>query len=134
MLFAHNDINNKQQTLYFPEVHTTAKDKADGDKYLKPQGKQTIIDTVAYKGLTVGKEYTIKTTLMNKRTNKPIMENGKPVVVESKFVAEKMQGTVDVEIEVDVTKLAGEKVVVFEEVYYDEHGINNTVFWSRYIS
>lgn len=133
MLFAHNDINNKQQTLYFPEVHTTAKDKADGDKYLKPQGKQTIIDTVAYKGLTVGKEYTIKTTLMNKRTNKPIMENGKPVVVESKFVAEKMQGTVDIEIEVDVTKLAGEKVVVFEEVYYDEHGINNTVFRSRYI-
>lgn len=135
--FTINNDGKPQRVVMFNEpisIHTTAKDKADGDKYLKPQGKQTIIDTVAYKGLTVGKEYTIKTTLMNKRTNKPIMENGKPVVVESKFVAEKMQGTVDVEIEVDVTKLAGEKVVVFEEVYYDEHGINNTVFWSRYIS
>lgn len=135
--FTINNDGKPQRVVMFNEpisIHTTAKDKADGDKFLKPQGKQTIIDTVAYKGLTVGKEYTIKTTLMNKRTNKPIMENGKPVVVESKFVAEKMQGTVDVEIEVDVTKLAGEKVVVFEEVYYDEHGINNTVFWSRYIS
>ena len=135
--FTINNDGKPQRVVMFNEpisIHTTAKDKADGDKYLKPQGKQTIIDTVAYKGLTVGKEYTIKTTLMNKRTNKPIMENGKPVVVESKFVAEKMQGTVDVEIEVDVTKLAGEKVVVFEEVYYDEHGINNTVFWSRCIS
>lgn len=135
--FTINNDGKPQRVVMFNEpisIHTTAKDKADGDKFLKPQGKQTIIDTVAYKGLTVGKEYTIKTTLMNKRTNKPIMENGKPVVVESKFVAEKMQGTVDVEIEVDVTKLAGEKVVVFEEVYYDEHGINNTVFWSRCIS
>lgn len=44
---------------------------------------------MAYKGLTVGKEYKLKTTLMNKKTNKPIMENGKPVVVESKFVEEK---------------------------------------------
>lgn len=88
--------------------------------------------------LNVGERYVIneRITPNGYMKEEPIVfvVNGKPVVVESKFVAEKMQGTVDVEIEVDVTKLAGEKVVVFEEVYYDEHGINNTVFWSRYIS
>lgn len=57
-----------------PGIHTTATDKADGDKFLPLTGMVTIKDKVTYRELAAGKEYTLQATLMNKATGKPFQD------------------------------------------------------------
>lgn len=57
-----------------PGIHTTATDKADGDKFLPLTGMVTIKDKVTYRELAAGKEYTLKATLMDKATGKPFQD------------------------------------------------------------
>lgn len=57
-----------------PGIHTTATDKADGDKFLPLTGMVTIKDKVTYRELAAGKEYTLKATLMDKATNQPFQD------------------------------------------------------------
>ena len=57
-----------------PSIHTTATDKADGDKFLPLTGMVTITDKVTYRELAAGKEYTLKATLMDKATGQPFQD------------------------------------------------------------
>lgn len=57
-----------------PGIHTTATDKADGDKFLPLTGMVTIKDKVTYRELAAGKEYTLQATLMDKATGKPFQD------------------------------------------------------------
>ncbi|MFR2392720.1 MAG: VaFE repeat-containing surface-anchored protein [Varibaculum cambriense] len=57
-----------------PGIHTTATDKADGDKFLPLTGMVTITDKVTYRELAAGKEYTLQATLMDKATGKPFQD------------------------------------------------------------
>ena len=63
---SHTDIEDKEQTIYFPEIGTTAKDGADGDKEVTVESKATIVDTVEYKNLVPGQKYHVVGTLMDK--------------------------------------------------------------------
>ena len=76
-----------------------------------------IVDTVTYKGLIPGQEYTVKGTLMDKSTGKELLVDEKPVTAEKKFTPEKSNGSVDLEFAFDSTLLKGETVVVFEKLY-----------------
>ena len=115
----HTDINDEGQTIYIPEIGTTALDKENGTHNSNPDSKVTIVDTVEYKGLIPGKEYTVKGVLMDKETGKELQVDGKPVTAEKKFTAETPNGSVDLVYELDSTLLAGQTVVVFEDLYYD---------------
>lgn len=76
-----------------PGIHTTATDKADGDKFLPLTGMVTITDKVTYRELAAGKEYTLKATLMDKATAKPFQDCGKPEVKDfSKAIAKQLDG------------------------------------------
>ncbi len=112
----HADINDVNQTIYFPEIHTSAKDKADQDKEVEEGSEVTIIDTVSYSNLTVGETYHVTGTLMDKENGKAIQKDGKDVTAEAEFTAEKAEGTVDVEFTFNTTDLGGHSVVVFEEM------------------
>ncbi|MCQ4794141.1 VaFE repeat-containing surface-anchored protein [Anaerofustis stercorihominis] len=117
-LAVHIDINDKGQTVSFPEIGTTAKDEVDGDKTLDNKGEVTIVDTVKYQNLIPGKEYTVKGILMDKETGKALKIDGKEIVSESTFNAKKSAGTVDVKFTFDAKGLDGKNIVVFEKAYY----------------
>ena len=117
-LAVHADINDEGQTVTvkIPDIKTSA--KADGNSEVEASKKITIVDTVTYKNLTVGKEYVIKGVLMDKKTGKPFSVKGKEITAEVKFTPEKSDGTVGVIFTFDGSGITAEtEVVVFETLY-----------------
>ncbi|MCU5516494.1 VaFE repeat-containing surface-anchored protein [Bacillus wiedmannii] len=102
-----------------PSVKTTATDKTDGTKEMHTSKSVTIQDKVEYKDLQVGKEYTLKGKLMDKKTNKPFVVNGKEVTAETKFTPKEAAGSITLDFTFDATGLEEKEVVVFEELLKD---------------
>jgi len=117
----HTDINDGGQTvlLLTPEIHTTAAEKGTGAKSVYADSPVTITDTVAYSNLVSGKTYTLTGTLMDKRTGKPVVIDGKEVTATKDFTAQGINGTVDVDSTFDARLLGGHEVVVFEKLSRD---------------
>ncbi|MCD7873288.1 MAG: VaFE repeat-containing surface-anchored protein [Clostridiales bacterium] len=120
LIALHMDLEDESQMVYFPDLHTTAVDKSDGDHNVYASGTVTIVDTVEYTNLIVGKEYAVSGTLMNKDTEEAITVNGKEVTSSATFTAETSDGSVDVEFTFDATGLSGTTAVVFEDLYLNE--------------
>ena len=114
----HHDLTDEGQTVYIPEIHTTAADQKTEINHTKSEETATIIDTVLYSHLLPGKEYTVKGTLMNKKTGEAILINGEEVTVETTFTAEKSEGSVDVIFTFDASAIAPTTVVAFEHLEY----------------
>ena len=114
---AHADIEDKDQTVYVPDIHTTAVGEDTKDHIEKAMEKAVIVDTVAYKGLEVGREYTVKGTLMDRETREPLVINEEEVVAETTFTPETTDGSVDVTFTFDASVLAGKTYVAFETLY-----------------
>lgn len=68
----HADIKDEGQTVTIkhPVVHTTAVDGVDGDKNVVTDKKMTIVDTVKYEDVIIGKTYKVSGQLMVKKENK----------------------------------------------------------------
>lgn len=115
----HADITDSGQTVDFPEIGTTLVDSKTGTHEAKAESKVTLIDTVSYKNLVVGKEYTVKGILMDKETGKKLTDaDGNEVTSEVCFTAETKTGSIDISFTFDGTNLAGKSVVAFETVTY----------------
>ena len=108
----HEDLTDEDQTISYPEIHTTAADQASGSKTMTLGSSVTLVDTVTYKGLTAGKTYVVKGTIMDKTSGQPI-----GVTAETTFTAEAADGSVEVTFTFDTTKLQGKTLVVFETLY-----------------
>ena len=115
----HEDLQDEEQTVTFPVIRTVLLDKVSGSHTAEASGKVTHIDTVTYSGLTAGKEYTVKGSLLDKETGALIMDNGKEVTAEKTFKAEKPDGTVEMVFTFNASVLAGKTVVAFEDLYRD---------------
>ncbi len=125
----HKDIKDEGQTIYFPEIGTTATDSETGDHISNPDKEVTIKDTVSYKNLIPGKEYTVSGVLMDKATGKPILVDGKKVTAKKTFIADSANGSVDMEFTFDGSALEGKTVVVFEKLLYNgkEVGVHEDI-------
>ena len=117
---AHTDINDKGQTIYIPKIRTTAISDDTNDHVTKADEKITLIDTVAFTSLEVGREYTVTGKLMDRAANKPILVDGKEVTAQTTFVPETTDGTVDVTFTFDGTGLEDTVIVVFETLYTEK--------------
>lgn len=95
-LAVHADITDQDQTIYFPEIGTTAKDKETDMNLSQADKEVTLVDTVAYKNLLPGEEYVMTGTLMDKETGKPVEIDKKEVTAETTFTPKESSGTVDV--------------------------------------
>ncbi|WP_458103314.1 VaFE repeat-containing surface-anchored protein [Enterococcus faecalis] len=102
-----------------PKLETQASNKADGEKVVDPLETIIVKDSVSYTNLFVGKEYTISGVLMNKATNAPILQNGKEIRKTLTFIADKANGTKDLEFVVNASVLKGQTIVVFEKLFRD---------------
>ena len=112
----HADINDKDQSIEYPDIKTSADVKETGK--LK-DNKFTIIDKVTYTNLAVGKEYTVKGKLMDKKTGNPFLVDGKEVTAEKTFTAKTINGSVTIEFVLPSKALEDLSVVVFEDMYND---------------
>ena len=116
---SHGDLTDQDQTIWHPEIRTTAKDSRSGTHEATRDKKVCIVDTVSYHNLIVGKEYTVRGVLMNKETGKPVRDGLSSVTSEKKFTAEKKDGTIGMQFTFDAEKLQGDDVVVFEDLIHN---------------
>ena len=118
----HEDIEDEGQTVNFveePKIGTTA--TVDGQHTAEPTGEITIVDVVAYSGLTPGETYKMSGVLMDKATGEPLLvgEEQAQVTAEVEFTPESADGTVELTYTLDASTLAGTTIVVFETLYSD---------------
>ena len=117
LIGSHEDINDNDQTVNFPELHTTALNKENADHIVEAKKNVTIVDTVSYKNVTPGEELEVKGVLYDKNTKKPVMNNGKEVTASAKFTPETSEGSVDVTFTFDASDLDGHTFVAYEQMY-----------------
>ena len=118
LLAAHADLEDAEQTVYIPEIHTTAKDQTTKINHTEANKTATIIDTVSYTNLLPGREYTVSGTLMDKETGKAVLADGKEITASTTFTPEKSEGSVDVVFTFDASVVAPKTVVAFETLTY----------------
>ena len=117
----HEDLEDEDQTVYIPEIHTTALDATTNQHEGLADGTVKINDRVYYKSLKVGEEYTVTGTLMNKATGEAILDkDGNAITASTTFTAKATDGDVLVTFEVPSELVAGKKVVAFETVSYED--------------
>ena len=117
-VLVHEDLDDGDQTVHFPEVRTTATDKKDGDHKLATSGKVTVVDHVEYKNLEVGRTYKVVGRLMDKSTKKEVKVNEKVLTVESKeFTVKDADGSIDLTLTFSVSDLDSGDYVMFEKLY-----------------
>ena len=119
LIASHEDIEDENQTVDFPSVETTALDSETGTHEAMADSEVTLVDTVEYTGLTVGKGYTVSGVLYDQETGEPLEIDGEQVTAETTFTAESSEGSVEISFTFDGSALAGETVVAFETLYYD---------------
>lgn len=101
-----------------PEIGTTA--IIDDEKEVCATEVFTLTDTVEYKHLVPGKEYTVKGILMDKATGEPFLQNGEQITSEVTFVPEAPSGSVEVLFTFDSKLIETDtNIVVFESLYSD---------------
>lgn len=112
----HEDITDEGQTVKVKEPSgATEAHGTDGEKTVPADGKVTVVDTVSYTDLVVGKEYALTGTLMDKETGKALVDAaGKAVTATTAFTPKDTYGTVDVTFTFDGSLLAGKEIVAFE--------------------
>lgn len=122
LIGSHEDINDEGQSVYVPSIGTTLTGETGHVVNAKTKTIK-LEDTVKYKGLEPGKEYTLegvlhvqKTDANGKVTDNGVLKdkNGKEVTGKAKFTAEKSSGTVKVSFEFEAKDLEGNAVVAFE--------------------
>lgn len=127
ILDTHENLDDRGQTITVkpPAIGTIATDGIDNDKDVVKDTQVTVKDTVAYVGLTVGKEYTLKGELMDKATGTVLTDaDGNPVTAETKFTPKTTAGTVDIEFNFDGSNLKdGDTLVAFEHVVFKDKEI-----------
>ena len=122
---SHEDIDDVDQTVKVdtPLVETTATSSQaghDDDKNIVRDTEATLTDTVEYKGLVTGKEYTFIGTVIDKVTGKALLNaDGSEVTASKTIKAADTYGTVELEFTLNCASLDGHELVVFEKIYQD---------------
>jgi len=116
----HKDIEDEGQTVLITEriikIHTTATSKV-GEKVIEAGKEVTIVDTVTLDGLEVGTKYQLKGWQMVKDENAELLIDGKRVENDYTFTAADTKMEVEIVITFDASKLGGQQLVTFEELY-----------------
>lgn len=124
-LAVHADLEDKDQTIYFPKVGTKVADTETGEQIANAGKKVKLTDTVSYENLVAGEKYRLTGTLMDQETGEPILVDEKEVTGETEFTAEESSGTAEVVFSFDGSTLAGKTVVVIEKLWYGEEQIGS---------
>lgn len=111
----HKYPDDVDQTVYVPDIKTTATGVDTNDHIAMGDENVSIKDVVTYSNLIPGKTYTMNGTLMNKNTGEPLLVDGMEVTATQTFTPTQANGTVELIFTFDGVDLTGTKVVAFEE-------------------
>lgn len=110
----HSELTDQDQTINIPQIGTKVSvHELDSNNV----NNIVITDTVSYKQLTPGVEYTLKGWLIDKLTGEKLLIDGQEVFSVTSFIPETKTGTVDMTFSFDYSSLTKGDVVVFEELY-----------------
>ena len=115
----HEDLEDEDQTVRFPDIHTEATDQFY--QHATNTGLQTkIIDRVDYTNLIPGETYVMIGKLVNKADGKVLKDYaGDEVIAETMFDPQEESGSIEVEFIVDTTELLNGGLVAFETLTHD---------------
>ena len=120
ILADHKELSDQGQTVTVkpPVIGTIATDGIDNDKQVVKDTEMIVTDTVAYYGLTPGKQYILKGELMDKATGAVLKDAaGNPVTAEKQFTPNATAGTVEIQFTFDGSNLKKDQnLVAFEHV------------------
>ena len=143
----HEDINDTDETVYYPDIHTNAKD-ANTMSNVSKLGTTQIIDTVTLNNLIVGNTYVVTGTvnvknadgsyggIATKKVNNVDTQITKSVTITISdagritlgngitnstltVTGKTVNGTIDITFDVDNTNYLGKDFVVYENLYTD---------------
>ena len=118
---SHCDITDADQSIFYPKIRTSAADGNTNSHVGVVGGKSTIVDTVTYTNLIVGKTYTVSGYLMNQDTNTAILDkDGNKITSSRTFTAATANGSIDITFEFDSSDMEGSTAVVFEDLYHND--------------
>lgn len=120
LIASHCDIESKEQTIHFPSIKTKVKDKDSGTQVVYAGENVTIIDTVSYTNLPVGKEMKLEGIQMLKSNGEPAKDaDGKEIKGTATFVPKESSGETTVEFTFNASNLGGETLVTFETLTWN---------------
>ena len=115
----HEDLTDEGQTVNIPHIGTTLADSQTHEHVAYPGEAITLVDSVAYRGLTPGKSYVVSGTLMDKATSEPLIVHDEPVTSSITFEPEARDGSVELAFTFDASALEGTTVVAFEHLEHE---------------
>lgn len=116
---SHEDPEDIDQTVHFPEIKTTLGDVDSKQHVSEARPKTTLVDRVHYKNLVIGKEHVMTGMLYQKSDGQPFKDkDGNVITVTKKFVPSMSEGYVDLSFTFDSSLLAGETIVAGETCTY----------------
>ena len=113
----HKDIEDENQSVTYPGISTTARDKLTCAAMGNPEHDHIeVIDTVAFDNLIPEHEYELRGVLytLDADNNKTVIEGTQTT---SNFTAKAASGVVEMTFECDAHAVAGERVLVGEEIW-----------------
>ena len=113
----HADIADEDQTVYTPEIGTTA--TINGEHEVVKDHMLTLVDVVSYRGLEPGREYTVSGTLMDGKTGEIFKQGDQEIAASVIFIPETSEGTVELSFEFDSALLTEDTTLVAFEFVYD---------------
>ena len=119
LVMSECDLNNEDQTIHYPEIHTTAKDAVSLTHNGRRRHDAVIVDIVDSKNLIPGAKYRVDGVVMDYDTQNPFLkDDGEQVLASVEFTAEKSDSSVEVTFpKIDTIKLLGKSLVCYERLY-----------------
>ena len=120
----HENLEDEDQTIIFPEVETTLKD-VDGDKEVHSYETVKLTDRIQYKGLFPERPYTAIGTLHLRGDDGsdagPVKDkDGNEITAREVFTPKTSSGYVDVTFTFEAVDIGGKEVVAFEDLYSED--------------
>lgn len=113
----HTDLNDQNQTVYYPSIQTSARDAKTETHEGLVEDTVKVVDTVTYENLLPGQEYTMSGTIMDKETGEPLVNaDGNPITSTLTFTPEQESGSVELTFEIPGSIASGKHLVAFEQL------------------
>lgn len=116
----HKDINDEAQTIYIPKIGTVIHDDDTKQHLSRADADVTLVDEVRYENLVPGRGYVLKGMLIDTKTKKPALDvEGNEITAQASFTPDQKNGSVEMIFKFDGSKLAGETLTAYEELFYN---------------
>ena len=120
LIISHEDIDDVDQTVYLPQIHTCLTGDLTSNACISAEKQVTLVDTVTYNNLLPGRTYTLTGTVIIRDTRDFLKDSdGNNITSTVQFTPELTSGTCEVRFTFDSSLLAGQTLVAFEELTYN---------------